>query len=102
MGIGGIPNAALSYLKHHKVLGVHTDMCSDGIIDLVESGVINGRKKVTEPGKIVSVFAFGTKRIYDFIDNNPIVNLLGVGYVNDTRTIRQNHKGTAINSAIAN
>lgn len=75
-------------------------MCSDGIIDLVEKGVINGSKKITEPGKIVSGFAFGTKRIYDFIDHNPIVNMKDVGYVNDTRTIRQNPKVTAINSAI--
>ena len=100
MGIGGIPNAALSFLKNHKNLGIHTEMCSDGIIDLVESGVINGSEKVTDPGKIVSGFAFGTRRIYDFIDNNPIVNLMDVGYVNDTRTIRQNPKATAINSAI--
>lgn len=100
MGIGGIPNAALSCLMNHKNLGVHTEMCSDGIIDLVEKGVINGSKKVTDPGKIVSGFAFGTKRIYDFIDNNPIVNMMDVGYVNDTRTIRQNPKVTAINSAI--
>lgn len=100
MGIGGIPDAALSYLTNHKDLGIHTEMCSDGIIDLVENGVINGSKKVTEPGKIVSSFAFGTKRIYDFIDNNPIVNLMDAGYVNDTRTIRQNPKVTAINSAI--
>jgi acyl-CoA hydrolase len=100
MGIGGIPDAALSYLNHHKNLGVHTEMCSDGIIDLFESGVINGSKKITDPGKIVSGFAFGTKRIYDFIDNNPIVNMMDVGYVNDTRTIRQNPKVTAINSAI--
>lgn len=100
MGIGGIPNAALSYLKHHKNLGIHTEMCSDGIIDLVESGVINGSKKVTDPGKIVSGFAFGTKRIYNFINHNPIVNMMDVGYVNDTRTIRQNPKVTAINSAI--
>ena len=100
MGIGGIPDAALSYLCNHKNLGIHTEMCSDGIIDLVENGVINGSKKVTDPGKIVSGFAFGTKRIYDFIDNNPIVNMMDVGYVNDTRTIRQNPKVTAINSAI--
>ena len=100
MGIGGIPDAALSYLTHHKNLGVHTEMCSDGIIDLFESGVINGSKKITDPGKIVSGFAFGTKRIYDFIDNNPIVNMMDVSYVNDTRTIRQNPKVTAINSAI--
>lgn len=100
MGIGGIPDAALTYLTNHKDLGIHTEMCSDGIIDLVERGVINGSRKITDPGKIVSGFAFGTRRIYDFIDQNPIVNMNDVGYVNDTRTIRQNPKVTAINSAI--
>ncbi|AXG70890.1 propionyl-CoA:succinate CoA transferase [Kordia sp. SMS9] len=100
MGIGGIPNAALANLTTHKNLGIHTEMCSDGIIDLVEKGVINGSQKVTEPGKIVSGFAFGTRKIYDFIDHNPMVNMMDVGYVNDTRTIRQNPKVTAINSAI--
>lgn len=100
MGIGGIPNAALSCLTNHKNLGIHTEMCSDGIVDLVEKGVITGLNKVTEPGKIVSGFAFGTKKIYDFIHHNPIVNMMDVGYVNDTRTIRQNPKVTAINSAI--
>lgn len=100
MGIGGIPDAALSYLGNHKNLGVHTEMCSDGIIDLVENGIINGSEKVTDPGKIISGFAFGTSRIYDFINQNPIVNMNDVGYVNDTRTIRQNPKVTAINSAI--
>lgn len=100
MGIGGIPNAALSYLTNHKDLGIHTEMCSDGIIDLVEKGVITGKHKVTEPEKIVAGFAFGTKRIYDFIDHNPIVNMMDVGYVNDTRIIRKNPKVTAINSAI--
>lgn len=100
LGIGGIPNAALKQLIHHKNLGVHTEMCSDGIVELAEKGVINGLNKVTEPGKIVSGFAFGTRKIYDFIDHNPIVNMMDVGYVNDTRTIRRNPKVTAINSAI--
>ncbi|MEM7185601.1 MAG: acetyl-CoA hydrolase/transferase C-terminal domain-containing protein [Bacteroidota bacterium] len=100
MGIGGIPDAALSNLIHHKNLGIHTEMCSDGIVDLVERGIIDGSRKKTDPGKIVSGFAFGTRRIYDFIDQNPIVNMMDVGYVNDTRTIRQNPKVTAINSAI--
>jgi len=100
MGIGGIPNAALANLTNHKNLGVHTEMCSDGIIDLIEKGIINGSQKVTEPGKVVSGFAFGTRRIYDYIDQNPLVNMMDVGYVNDTRTIRQNPKVTAINSAI--
>lgn len=100
MGIGGIPNATLKQLVHHRDLGIHTEMCSDGIVDLVERGVINGSQKVTEPGKIVSGFAFGTRKIYDFIDQNPIVNMMDVGYVNDTRTIRKNPKVTSINSAI--
>lgn len=100
MGIGGIPNAALQQLTNHKNLGVHTEMCSDGIVELAEKGVINGLNKVTEPGKIVSGFAFGSRKIYDFIDHNPIVNMMDVGYVNDTRTIRRNPKVTAINSAI--
>ncbi len=100
MGIGGIPNAVLKFLDNHKDLGVHTEMMSDGIIPLVESGVINGMNKVTEPGKIVAGFALGTRKIYDFIDQNPVVNMMDVGYVNDTRTIRKNPKVTAINSAI--
>lgn len=100
MGIGGIPNAALKQLTNHKNLGIHTEMCSDGIVELVETGVINGSQKVTEPGIIVSGFAFGSRKIYDFIDHNPIVNMMDVGYVNDTRTIRRNPKVTAINSAI--
>lgn len=100
MGIGGIPNAVLHYLDGHKNLGIHTEMCSDGIVPLAEKGVINGMEKVTEPGKIVAGFALGTKRIYDFISHNPIVNMMDVGYVNDTRFIRKNPKVTAINSAI--
>jgi 4-hydroxybutyrate CoA-transferase len=92
MGIGGIPNAALRYLTNHKNLGIHTEMCSDGIIPLVESGVINGSQKITENGKIVASFAFGTRKIYDFIHKNPIVNMMDVGYVNDTRTIRKTLK----------
>lgn len=100
MGIGGIPDATLSFLGQHKNLGIHTEMCSDGIIYLVESGVVNGSQKVLDPGKIVSGFAFGSRRIYDFIDENPVVNMRDVEYVNDTRNIRQNPKVVAINSAI--
>ncbi|GAB5464812.1 MAG: acetyl-CoA hydrolase/transferase C-terminal domain-containing protein [Candidatus Kapaibacteriales bacterium] len=100
MGIGGIPNAVLKYLTNHKDLGVHTEMVSDGIVDLAEKGIVNGSNKVTEPGRIVSGFALGTKKIYDFIDRNPLVEMMDVGYVNDTRVIRRNPKVTAINSAI--
>lgn len=100
MGIGGIPNAALANLIHHKNLGVHTEMFSDGVIDLVNKGVITGMNKVTDVGKIVSSFVFGTRKLYDFIDKNPMVELRDSDYVNDTRIIRQNPKVTAINSAI--
>lgn len=100
MGIGGIPNAALSCLKDHKDLGIHTEMFSDGIIDLVESGVITGKYKKKHPYKIVSGFAMGTQRLYDFIDDNPEISMLDIAYVNDTAVIRQNPKVTAINSAV--
>ncbi|WP_308990943.1 acetyl-CoA hydrolase/transferase C-terminal domain-containing protein [Mariniflexile litorale] len=100
MGIGGIPNAVLTYLTHHKNLGVHTEMFSEGIVDLVERGVVNGSKKKVNPYKIVSGFAMGTRRLYDFMDDNPEIEMLDIAYVNDTAIIRQNPKVTAINSAI--
>lgn len=100
MGIGAIPNAVLSSLTNHKDLGIHTEMFSDGVIPLVESGVITGRKKTKHPGKIVAGFVMGTKRLYDFIDDNPQVLMLDIAYVNDTTVIRRNPKVTAINSAI--
>ncbi len=100
MGIGSIPNAVLSALTGHKDLGVHTEMFSDGLIDLVESGVVNGTRKLKHPGKIVAGFAMGTKRLYGFIDDNPQVLMLDIAYVNDTSVIRRNPKVTAINSAI--
>ncbi len=100
MGIGGIPNAAIANLTNHKDLGVHTEMFSDGLVDLVEKGVVNGMQKNTDVGKIVTSFAFGTKRVYDFIDENPLVEFRDADYVNDVRVIRQNPKVTAINSAL--
>ncbi len=100
MGIGAIPDAVLEALDGHKNLGVHTEMFSDRIIDLVENGVINGARKVKYPGKIVSSFLMGSKRLYDFVDDNPQVALLDAAYVNDTKVIRQNPKVTAINSAL--
>jgi 4-hydroxybutyrate CoA-transferase len=100
MGIGGIPNAVLSALTNHKNLGVHTEMFSDGVIDLVEKGVITGANKRVHPGKLVSTFIMGTRRLYDFVDDNPLVAVLDVAYVNDTAVIRRNPKVTAINSAI--
>jgi acyl-CoA hydrolase len=100
MGIGAIPDAILSALVNHHDLGIHSEMISDGIIDLFEKGVINGRRKRIHPGKMVGTFAMGTRRLYDFIDDNPVVTLLDVAYVNDTSVIRRNPKVTAINSAI--
>lgn len=100
MGIGGIPNAVLSYLNNHKNLGVHTEMFSEGIVDLVERGVVNGSQKTINPYKIVSGFAMGTRRLYDFMDDNAEIEMRDIAYVNDTAIIRQNPKVTAINSAI--
>ncbi|WP_212000649.1 acetyl-CoA hydrolase/transferase family protein [Chitinophaga sp. HK235] len=100
MGIGGIPNAVLQCLSGHKDLGIHTEMFSDGIIDLVERGVITNRYKTIHPGLLVSSFAMGSRRLYDFMDNNLIIRLMDVEYVNNPTTIRKNPKVTAINSAI--
>lgn len=100
MGIGGIPNAVLTFLHNHKNLGVHTEMFSEGIVDLVEKGIVDGSKKKTNPYKIVSGFAMGTRRLYDFMDDNPEIEMNDIAYVNDTSIIRKNPKVTAINSAI--
>ncbi len=100
MGIGSIPNAVLKSLGHHQDLGIHTEMFSDGLIPLIEKGVVNGKNKVTHKGKIVSGFAMGSQALYDYIDDNPLFRFLDIAYVNDTVNIRRNPKVTAINSAI--
>lgn len=100
MGIGGIPNVVLNNLSNHKDLGIHTEMFSDGILPLVEKGVITGANKKIKTGKIVTCFAVGSQKLYDFIDDNPIVHFKEAAYTNDTAIIRQNPKVTAINSAI--
>tara|TARA_R110002124_G_scaffold87407_1_gene225034 strand:+ start:54462 stop:55739 length:1278 start_codon:yes stop_codon:yes gene_type:complete len=100
MGIGNIPNAVLSNLTNHKRLGIHTEMFSDGILPLVEKGIITGEDKQIKTGKIVTCFAMGTQKLYDFVDDNPIVHFKEAAYTNDTAIIRQNPKVTAINSAI--
>jgi len=100
MGIGGIPNAVLKCLTDHQNLGIHTEMFSDGVIDLVEKEIITNKLKKIHPGAIVSSFAIGTKKLYDFIDNNLLVRMLDIEYVNDPHTISRNPKVTAINSAI--
>ncbi len=100
LGIGGIAAAVLAALDGHQDLGIHTEMFSDGVVDLVERGVITGVRKRTHPGKIVATFVMGTRRLYDFVDDNPEVVLLDVAYTNDTAVIRRNPRFVAINSAI--
>ncbi len=100
MGIGGIPNAVLSRLTNHKNLGIHTEMFSDGVLPLVERGVITNSEKRMVPDHIVSSFVMGTRKVYDFIDDNPRVAMMDCDFVNDVRIIRRNPKVTAINSAI--
>jgi acyl-CoA hydrolase len=100
MGIGAIPDAVLSCLVNHKDLGVHTEMFSDGVIPLIENGIINNKYKTKHRGKIVTGFVIGTKKLYDFVDDNPQVAFLDISYVNDTSVIRKNPKVVAINSAL--
>lgn len=100
MGIGAIPNAVLAQLGNHKNLGIHTEMFADGVLDLVKKGVITGSEKVTDKGKIVSTFLLGSQECYDFIDDNPMVTMMDVGYTNDPFIISRNPKMTAINSAV--
>ncbi len=100
MGIGAIPNAVLASLYDHRDLGIHTEMFSDGVVELVERGIITGRYKKRHHGMIVSGFVMGTQRTYDFVHDNPQVRMLDIAYVNDTAVIRKQHKMTAINSAI--
>lgn len=100
MGIGAIPNAVLAQLGGHKDLGIHTEMFADGVLPLVEKGVINGRNKAIDRGKMVSTFLMGSQKVYDFIDNNPGVLMMDVGYTNDPFIIAKNPKVTAINSAL--
>lgn len=100
MGIGAIPNAVLAELTHHKNLGVHTEMFSDGLLPLIASGVVNGAEKKIDRGKIVSTFLMGSRKLYDFIDDNPGVLMKDVGYTNCVDIICKNPKVTSINSAI--
>ncbi len=100
MGIGHIPDQVLRNLYDHKDLGLHTEMFSDGVIGLIEAGVINNRRKKLNPGKSVTSFINGTRRIFDFVDDNPEIRVMDIAYVNDTAIIRQNPRVAAINSAI--
>lgn len=100
LGIGSIPDAVLKNLGSHKNLGIHTEMFSDGAIDLIQSGVINNEAKRIVRGYCVTSFMLGTRRLYDFVNDNPMIKAMEVNYVNDPRVICLNPKVTAINSAI--
>ncbi|WPC42411.1 acetyl-CoA hydrolase/transferase family protein [Clostridium sp. JS66] len=100
LGIGAIPDAVLLFLKDKKDLGIHSEMISDGVVELVEAGVITNKKKTLHPGKIVVTFLMGTKRLYDFINDNPMVETYPVSYVNDPTVIMKNYKMVSINSCV--
>jgi acetyl-CoA hydrolase len=99
-GIGAIPDAVLTRLGTHKDLGIHTELFSDGIVDLIGRGVITGERKTLHPGKVIAGFVLGTQLLYDFIHDNPVIELHPQDYVNDPFVIAQNARMVAINSAI--
>lgn len=101
MGIGGIPNAVLAQLGNHKDLGVHTEMFSDGILPLVEKGIVTGKYKSIDKGKMVASFLMGSQALYDFVDDNPRVAMMDVAHTNNVAVIRKLDKMVAINSALA-
>ena len=100
MGIGSIPNAVLTRLTNHKDLGLHTEMFSDGVIDLILNDVINGNYKKINRGRALTTFLIGSKRLYDYVDDNPFVEMRASNYTNNTSYIKQNPRMVAINSAI--
>lgn len=100
MGIGSIPDQVLQNLGNHKDLGIHTEMLSDGIIPLLEKGIVNNSRKALNNGLTVTGFMAGTRKLYDYVDDNPEIKVKDIAYTNDTSVIRQNPKVTAINSAI--
>ena len=100
LGIGAIPDAVLLFLKEKKDLGIHSEMFSDGVVELAEAGVITNKKKTLHPGKFIATFLMGTRRLYDFVDNNPDVEMHPVDYTNDPFVVAQNEKLMSINSAI--
>lgn len=99
MGIGSLPNALAAQLGDHKDLGIHTEMFADGVLGLIKRGIITGRNKKIDQGKIVASFLLGSNEVYSFIDHNPDVLMREIGYVNDPWTISRNPKVTSINSA---
>ncbi|MHB8170516.1 MAG: acetyl-CoA hydrolase/transferase family protein [Thermincolia bacterium] len=100
IGFGGIPNAVTQFLLKKHDLGIHTEMITDGMVDLLDSGAVNNKKKALHPGKIIGTFALGTKRLYQFLHDNPIIEMHPVSYTNDPYVIGQNNKMVAVNAAI--
>ena len=100
LGIGAIPDAVLLFLTHKKDLGIHSEMFSDGVVVLAEAGVITNAKKTINPGKFTASFLMGTRKLYDFVDNNPDVDMQPITYVNDPCVIGQHEKMVSINSAL--
>ena len=100
LGIGAIPAATAAALRHHRDLGIHTEMFTDAVVDLVQAGVVTGARKERNRGKIVTAFLMGTRRLYEFVDDNPMVEMRSVDFTNDTHVIRSFSTMTAINSAI--
>lgn len=100
LGIGAIPDAVLLFLGNKKDLGIHSEMFSDGVVFLAESGVVTNRKKTINPGKFIATFLMGTQKLYDFVNNNPDVIMLPVDHVNDPYIIGQNQNMISINSAL--
>ncbi|WP_417557737.1 acetyl-CoA hydrolase/transferase family protein [Mesoflavibacter zeaxanthinifaciens] len=100
MGIGSIPNAVLARLTNHKDLGLHTEMFSDGVIDLILKDVINGNYKEINRGRALATFLIGSQKLYDYVDDNPFIEMRASNYTNDVSIIKQNPKMVAINSAI--
>ncbi len=100
LGIGAIPDAVLLFLKDKKDLGIHSEMISDGVVELVEAGVITNRMKTLHPGKIIVTFLMGTKRLYNFVNNNPMVEMYPVDYVNNPVVIMKNYKMVSVNSCV--
>ncbi|HHX28370.1 MAG: acetyl-CoA hydrolase/transferase family protein [Bacillota bacterium] len=100
LGIGAIPNAVAHALKDKKDLGVHTEMFTDSMVDLYEAGVITGAKKTIHHGKMIATFAYGTRRLYDFLDGNPMCEFYRSGYVNNPVVVGQNYKMVSINTSL--
>jgi 4-hydroxybutyrate CoA-transferase len=100
LGIGGIPDAVLSFLREKRDLGVHTEVFSDGVMELVEAGVVTNERKAIHRGKVIASFIMGTRKLYDYVNNNPLIEMHPVDYTNDAFIISRNDKMVSINSAI--